>query len=77
MEKALTLSLDKAARRVITNGLNREWRHLQKLLSDISVQIATEKNVEERASLTTKYANYINQQFKIEEIQAVLDTAFE
>ena len=77
MDKAVSLSLDKVARRVVTNGLNREWGHLQKLLSDISVQIANERNAEERNSLLTKYTNYVTQQLKIEEIQADIDTAMQ
>jgi hypothetical protein len=71
--KAITLTLDKAARRVVSNGLNREWDHLAKLMSDISVKITNEKNPDEHASLTARYTNYLNQQLKVEEVQAILD----
>lgn len=72
--KAVAISLDKAARRVVSNGLNREWDHLAKLMSDISVKITNERDVEEHASLTKKYTIYLNQQLKVEEIQAILDS---
>lgn len=72
--KSISITLDKAARRVVSNGLNREWDHLAKLMSDIGVKIANEKNVEEHASLTKKYTSYLNQQLKVEEIQAILDS---
>ncbi len=71
--KAITLTLDKAARRVVSNGLNREWDILAKLMSDISVKITNEKNPDEHASLTARYTNYLNQQLKVEEVQAILD----
>jgi hypothetical protein len=71
--KAITLTLDKAARRVVSNGLNREWDILAKLMSDISVKITNEKNPDEHASLTARYTLYLNQQLKVEEVQAILD----
>lgn len=73
--KSIALTLNSAAQRVVNNGLNREWDHLAKLLSDLSVQIANEKNEKEHASLTKKYANYLTQQLKVEEIQAIIDNA--
>jgi len=71
--KAITLTLDKAAHRVVSNGLSREWDHLAKLISDISVKITNEKDADEHASLTARYTLYLNQKLKVEEVQAILD----
>jgi hypothetical protein len=60
--KTITLQLTPVQLRVLRNGLDHEWDHLQKIKTPLGVQIANEQNAEERVSLLRRYDGYTAQQ---------------
>jgi hypothetical protein len=60
--KIMLSNLSPTECRVIVNGLNREWHHLEKLRTELGVQIANENNTDKRATMIQRHANYTEQQ---------------
>ena len=70
--KTIAITLDGTDRRVMNNGLNREWDHLQKIISDLGGKIAYEKDADERTTLLMRHEGFTIQQEAIEGLLRIL-----
>lgn len=60
--KTIAITLTPNELRVLRNGVNKEWHHLQGIKTSLGVKIANEKDAEERDGMTGRYDNYSDQQ---------------
>lgn len=67
----MQLNITSEQRRVMANGLNREWQHLQDIMTELSIRIAVASGAE-HDSMMERYNRYLNQQQECDNMLRIL-----